>query len=262
MSESLLAGGAIAFAAGTVVTPLQTMNLRVQLRMDKSPQASVQQGRALYKGYFWRCGRYVPVKLVDNFCQDRIPSFITNIPCAGRDVVINMIQSTLCIALTYPIDSKIIRLVRDMDNVDKDEQNSDEEFSAIAMLSKMYTGALPAFGRMVVSHFVYSALYVVMNRVLKLLPIRITNFQEIVLRAGLYLGSDLLSYPLGAVSRIQVAEDLSLQDAVKKCSEEGLFYHGYTFNATISFVMVVCSVAVTGLRAALMETGEVLVKTK
>merc|ERR1719419_492353 len=121
--------------------------------MDKSPQASIQKGRALWKGYFWRCVRYVPVKLVDNFCWATIPSCITNIPCAGRDVVINMIQSTLHIVFAYPIDSKIIRSVRDMDNVDKDEKYSDEEFSATAMLTKLYTGALSAFGRMVVSHF-------------------------------------------------------------------------------------------------------------
>merc|ERR550534_1572362 len=186
------------------------MNLRVQLGMDESPQASIQQGRALYNGYFWRCGRYVPIKLVDNFCQHGIPSSVRNIPCAGKDVISNMIQSSLSMVFTYPIDSKIIRSVKDMDIVAMDE-NSDGKFSASAMLTRMYPGALAAFGRMFVAHIVYSGLYVIMNRVLKKLPARITNFQEILLRGCLYLGSDFLSYPLGAISRVQVAEDLSIQ---------------------------------------------------
>jgi len=256
---NFLLGCAVALTAGTVVAPLQTMNLRMQLRMDKSPQASLKKGRALYKGYLWRSGRYVPRKLVDMFCGGRIQSIVENVPGFGKNIMSNIILSTVTMAFVYPIDTKIIRLVRDMDDANKDEQKCEERSEVRASLIRMYAGALPEFGKILVSHAMYFLLFSAME---KFLPSRITSWQEIILRGLLYLGADAASYPLGSVSRMQVAEDLSVQDAVQKCSEEGLFFHGYTFNVAISFCMVAISVYMTDLRATLVGTGEKSVETK
>merc|ERR1719357_1729925 len=103
------------------------MNLRMQLRMDQSPEASLGKGRALYKGYLWRSGRYVPRKLVEMACSGRIQSFVENVPGFGKSIMGNIILCTVTMAFVYPFDTKIIRLVRDMDDGHKDEQNSDEK---------------------------------------------------------------------------------------------------------------------------------------
>jgi len=254
---NFILGSVVALTSGTVVAPLQTMNLRMQLRMDKSPQASLKKGRALYKGYLWRCGRYVPRKLVDMFFGAGIQSLVKDVPGFGKNIMSNIIQITVTMAFTYPIDTKIIRLVRDMDDADKDEQKSDEKVGA--SLTRMYAGVLPEIGKVLVSHAMYYLLFSAMDA---FLPSRITSSQEIILRGLLYLGADVASYPLGSVSRMQVAEDLSVQNAVQKCSEEGLFFQGYTFNVAISFVLVAFTVGMTRLRGALSATGGKPVVTK
>jgi len=256
---NFLLGCAVALTAGTVVAPLQTMNLRMQLRMDESPQASLGKGRALYKGYLWRSGRYVPRKLVDMYCGGRIQSIVQDVPGFGKSIISNIILTTLTMGFVYPIDTKIIRLVRDMDDAEKDEQKSYEESKLGASLTRMYAGALPEFGKILISHAMYFLLF---SAVDKFLPSKITHAQEIILRGLLYLCADAASYPFGSVSRMQVAENLSVQDAVQKCSEEGLFFHGYTFNVAISFFLVAFSVSMTRVRAALLGTGAKPVETK
>jgi len=250
-------GGAVALTAGTVVGPLQTINLRNQLRMDQTPQDSLEKGTALYKGYLWRCGRYVPMKLVDMFCEDGIQSMVKDVPGFGKNIMSNIINSTVAMVLARPIDTKIIRLVKNMDDDDKDEQKSNEDIGP--WLMRMYAGALPEFGKILVSHAMYYMLFSVMDT---FLPSRITKSTEIILRGLLYLCADAVSYPLSSVSRMQVAEDLTVPAAIKKCSEEGLFFHGYFFNVAISFVLVAFSVGTTKLRAAFAGTGEKPVQTK
>jgi len=264
-SGNFLLGCGVALASGTVVVPLQTMNLRMQLGMDKSLQDSLEQGRELYKGYLWRCGRYVPRKLAIILTEDRIQSLVKNVPGFGKSIIGNIINSTVTMALARPIDTEIIRLVRDMDDGHKVQYEShkiirDEPLSAgKKSLVRMYAGALPELGKILVSHAMYFLLFTAVDN---LLPSRITSKQEIVLRGLLYLGADAASYPLGSVSRMQVAEDLTMQEAVKKCSAEGLFYNGFTFNVAITLVMVGFSVAMTRISAELTRPGKKPVQSK
>jgi len=258
-SGNFLLGCGVALASGTIVVPLQTMNLRMQLGMDESLQDSLEQGRELYKGYLWRCGRYVPRKLAIILTEDRIQSIVKNVPGFGKSIMGNIINSIITMALARPIDTQIIRLVRDMDDGNKVEFEShkiirDEPLSAEKWsLVRMYAGALPEFGKILVSHAMYFLLFTAVDN---LLPSKITKKQEIVLRGLLYLGADAASYPLGSVSRMQVAEDMTVQDAVMKCSAEGLFYKGYTFNVAITLAMVAFSVAMTRFSTELIRTGK------
>jgi len=241
--ENFFVDTTISMTAGLVGAPLRTVNLRMQLN-DKDRYLSPLHCAkslgysSLWKGNLWRCARFFPSRMIDITTEERLSSLLKNFPGLWQNVLSSILGSTLSLALVYPIDVYLIKLIGNMKEVDEmavDEVKSgpgfDDDDESISPCFD-YTGFPVSVGRMAVYWSSYYLLYSAMEYSL---PSRIGTMDGVLLTFFLQLGADLASYPLDAICRVQVARNKSVFEAFELCKEEGLFYHSYKWNFCISF---------------------------
>jgi len=244
--ENFIVDSTLSMAAVALVAPLRTVNLRMQLTKDKydSPLDCIQElgFSSLWKGNMWRCVRLIPSRIIDITTEERLPFLLRNIPGVWQTIFSSILGSTLSLALVYPIDVHLIKLINKMGPVDK----SDEDEEIFFDLS--YIGFPAAVARMVA----YYSSYYLLHWILKYsFPSRINNMDGIQLGFYLQLGADCLSYPLDTISRVQVTKEKSFKQAFNWCKEEGFnegFYHSYKWNFCISLFGMLVSLGAVKLK--------------
>lgn len=241
--ENFLVDTTLSLAAVALVAPLRTVNLKMQLTKGvyNNPWHCAKElgFSSLWKGNLWRCVRFFPSRIIDITTEERIPSLLSNIPGVWQSILSSILGSTLSLALVYPIDVHMIRLINKMDPNEVDEEKipdeSDDEKELVFDLSD-YAGFRGSVARMVV----YFLSYYLLNSIMEYsLPSRIPKMEGMLLRFYLQLGADWLSYPLDTISRVQVTKKISFMEAYKDVKEDGLyegFYHSYKWNFCISFL--------------------------
>lgn len=286
--ENLFVDSCLALASRTMGAPIQTITLRKQLRKGEFNKSVWQilinekDFKGLWKGNLWRCSRYFPLKAVDMFTDEYLDSFVGNIsngymPGLMQSIFSNVLGNTLSLVLVFPIDALLLKTIYDMDSDDKnkglalsiegksvaryDDKSVRDHVAAIwDWVSETYRGFGASLGRMVVYHWMYFILYA--NVEYSLHTTKISHWQQILLRFTLQLGADFFSYPLDAISRLQVIHRYSLFEALENCWKDGFygFYHSYHWNIVDSVFGVLISLSFSELKR--MYTNMRGLKTK
>lgn len=257
--ENFLVDTTLSMAAGSVGAPLRTVNLRMQLYKDvyESPLHCAKKlgYSSLWKGNLWRCARFLPSRIIEITTEERLQSLLRNIPGVWQSILTNILGSTLSLALVYPIDVHLMKLIHEMEEVQEVKHGSGVHDDRGSILQYWdYTGFPASVGRMVVYFSSYYLLYSAMEYSL---PSRIGNMDGFLLNFFLQLGADFASYPLDAISRVQVVEKKSFFEAFTNLNnlyiEEG-FYHNYKWNFCISFFGMLISMSASELKRMYINT--------